>query len=64
MKVLELLSWKPLCVSMPAEELTMESWHPRFEVADKDHGIIRCPSCGKEWLGVRKWKDVKKELIF
>jgi len=49
---------------MPAEELTIECWHPRLEVVDEEHGIIRCPSCGKEWLGERKQEDVKKELSF
>jgi len=49
---------------MPAEELTSECWHPRLEVADEEHGIIRCPSCKKEWLGERKQEDMKKEPIF
>ena len=64
MRVIEVLSWRPLCVSMPAEELTSECWHPKLEVADEEHGIIRCPSCKKEWLGERKQEDMKKEPIF
>jgi len=56
MKVLGVLSWKPLCVILPAEELKAECWHPRLEVIDDEHGIIRCPSCGMEWLGKENWK--------
>jgi len=62
METLLVLSWKPLCVSMPATELTSKCWHPHLKEIDKENGIIQCESCKKKWLGVRKLEDLKKEL--